>query len=168
MAEYKILLVDDEAQVLTSLKRALHSDHYMLYTAPSAEEAEAVVKTERPHMIICDYQLDGVNGMDFLKKVSRDFPEIVTILLTGHAELHVAIEAINKAVLYKFIIKPWDNDELRVTIMRAVEYRALLAENKKLATEIAKRDDYIVQLEKECPGITKVKRDTQGRIVLDP
>ena len=167
MSGYKILLVDDEEKVLHSLKRALHSDDYMIYTSLSAEEAEGIVKTERPHLIICDYQLGGMNGMDFLKKISEESPEIIAILITGHAELKIAVEAINKAVLYKFILKPWDNDDLKVTVQRALEYRAALAENKRLLNEIKKWEDHIEKLEKEYPGITKVKRNSEGRIILN-
>ena len=168
MSGYKILLVDDEEQVLNSLKRALHSDDYIIYTSLSAEEAGEVVKTERLHLIICDYQLGGMNGMEFLKKVSQESPEIITILLTGHAELTAAIEAINEAILYKFIVKPWDNDELRVTVQRALEHRAAISDNKRLLNEITRRDEYIIKLEKEYPGITRIKRNAQGRVILEP
>ncbi|MFH1768106.1 MAG: response regulator [Candidatus Omnitrophota bacterium] len=167
MAEYRILLVDDEESVLNSLKRALRQEPCVIFTALSAEEAVSIVETQSVDLVICDYQLGGMNGLEFLEKILRDYPEIITILLTGHAELNVAIEAINKAILYKFIVKPWNNDDLRVTVKRGLEYRALLAENRKLLNKVKRRDEFIEQLEKENPGITKINRDEEGRIILD-
>jgi DNA-binding NtrC family response regulator len=170
MAGYEILLVDDEERVINSLIRTLRSmdTAYTFYTALSAEEAMKIAQARKPHLIICDYQLGGMNGMEFLSKISQNYPEIIAILLTGHAELNAAIEAINKAVLYKFIVKPWDNEELRITVQRALEHRAAISENKKLLSEIRKKDEYISQLEKQHPNITSLKRDSAGHIVIDP
>ncbi|MDD4294119.1 MAG: response regulator [Candidatus Omnitrophica bacterium] len=167
MADYKILLVDDDENVINSLKRVLHEDNYNIIGTISAELAEEIVLKEKPDLIICDYKMFGMNGMDFLNKISEKYPEIINILLTGNADLNMAIDAINKSILYKFILKPWDNDDLRVTVKLALAHKKVLAENRKLLNEIKKRDEYIEKFERQYPGITSVKRDDKGNIILE-
>jgi len=125
-------------------------------------------KTGYFDLMICDYVLgSGENGVDLIKSISGESPDTVAILLTGHADLSVALEAINKVNLYKFIIKPWDNDDLKLTVKRALEQKALIQENKRLIGELKKKDDMIKEMEKKYPGITDVKRDDSGRVIID-
>ncbi len=113
MDGYKILLIDDEQSIVNSLNRVLRDAEYGIVTANNAEEAMPIVEREKVDMIICDYKLGGMNGIDFLHKVSEKYPRIINILLTGKADLDMAIDAINRTAIHKFIVKPWDNQELR-------------------------------------------------------
>ncbi len=167
MAEIKILLVDDEENVLHSLHRALRDDGYQIFTAGSAENALPIIETEDISLIICDYKLPEMNGLDFLTKVYRKNPDIISILLTGHADLSMAVEAVNKGCLYKFILKPWNNEDLAVTVQRALEQRELVLKNKVLLSEVRERDRFLRKLEKKHPGITYFKKDSSGRFILD-
>ncbi len=132
MAEYKILLVDDEENILNSLIRTLHNEKYDILVKKTAEEAITVISQQKIDLIICDYKLSGMNGIDFLEMVSKKNPEIITILLTGKADMQMAMDAINRSSLYMFIMKPWENDMLISSVSRALEQRDLAVENRNL------------------------------------
>ncbi|HNX90509.1 MAG TPA: response regulator [Candidatus Omnitrophota bacterium] len=167
MSVHKILIVDDEEGVRNAIKRVLRPMDYDVIDAGSAEDALMIIKkTNGIDMVISDYCLQNMNGVDFLSEVNKNDPTVITILITGHADLKVALDAINRACLYKFILKPWDNEDLMVTVKRALEQRDLIRENKRLLTEIRKKDLILQDLEKNNPGITKVKRDDSGSIII--
>lgn len=167
MARYKILLVDDEKNILTSLARVFRDGEYDISTAENAEAAVDMVHGGEFDLIICDYKMPGMNGIEFFEIISGEHPEIIKILLTGSAELNMAIEAINKATLYKFILKPWDNSDLLFTVKRALEHKSLLEKNMKLMNEVKRRDEILIRLEKENPGILEIKRDDTGAVVIN-
>lgn len=123
MLKHRLLLIDDEEEILHSLERTLRGEGYVLLTCRSAEEAIPVVQGGRIDLIICDYGLGGMNGIDFLEKSTRERPEIIPVLLTGHADMQIAVEAVNRLVLRKFIVKPWDNAELKAAVKELLEER---------------------------------------------
>ncbi|MCD4780057.1 MAG: response regulator [Candidatus Omnitrophica bacterium] len=167
MQTYKILLVDDEEMILTALVRTLRSKEYHFFTAPSAEEALEIINREKIDLVISDYKMGEVNGLQLLEEISEVSPDTLNILLTGNADIHMAIDAVNKAVLYKFILKPWDNEELKISIKRALEQKDLLTQNTFLANELQKRDKVISDLENQYPGISDVDADPSGNIILN-
>ena len=118
---YRILLIDDDEGALNALERLLRDDGYEILKCKSAEEALAVVAGQDFSLIICDYKLSGMDGISFLEKIAKDKPDIALILLTGHADIHVASKAVNRLSLQGFITKPWDNDALRITVKNALE-----------------------------------------------
>ncbi len=168
MKKHTILIVDDEEMILKSIFRVLRNDNYQILTAQSGEEGLAVLKQYDVHLVISDQKMPGMNGLDFLKRVKTDYPQILTIMLTGQAELEIAMDAINKAGVYKFILKPWNDDDLKVTIRRALETLELIWERESLLQQVKSRDAVLQNLEKEYPGISKVERDEDGYIIIDP
>jgi len=163
-----LLIIDDESEILNVLSRVLHDRRYDIKCGQTAQEALTIVENSPVDLIICDYMLGpGLNGVQLLEKISKRKNDIICILLTGYADIKIAMEAINSIGLYKFILKPWDNDELIITVRRALEQRDLIMENRRLATELKQRQEALELLEKENPGITKIKRDKGGRIILD-
>ncbi len=168
MKKHTILIVDDEEMILKSIFRVLRNDNYQILTAQSGEEGLAVLKQYDVHLVISDQKMPGMNGLDFLKRVKIDYPQILTIMLTGHAELEIAMEAINEAGVYKFILKPWNDDDLKVTVRRALEALELICERDSLLQQVKVQDACLQDLEKEFPGISKIERDEDGYIILDP
>jgi DNA-binding NtrC family response regulator len=167
MEKYNILLVDDEENVLNSLTRVLTSNEYKIFKAADGEEAMKVAKSHLIDLIICDYKLPGITGIQFLEKVKEFNPDVLNILLTAHADLEMAVEAINKAVLYKFILKPWDNDSLRLTVLRALEQRSLILQNRQLTKEIETKDKVLNDLEILYPDLTEKKKNLLDKYKLD-
>jgi len=168
MKPYRILIVDDEVEILNALSRLLRDPAHDIRRAATAEEAMSVLGRTPVDLIICDYMLGpGVNGLQVLERVASLNRDIIGILLTGYADVKVAVDAINTTGLYKFILKPWDNGELVMTIRRALEQRTLILENRQLTRELLRRDSILREMEKDNPGISRIKRDQEGWVVLN-
>jgi response regulator RpfG family c-di-GMP phosphodiesterase len=131
MKRYTILVVDDEQLVLNSIKRILRNENYNLLTAQSGIKGLKLLKEHNVQLVISDHLMPGMTGVEFLQQVKVLYPEIITIMLTGHAETEIAIDAINEAGVNKFILKPWENVILKTTIRRALESLELGREGDK-------------------------------------
>ena len=119
----KVLLVDDELNVLRALTRLLRN--YDITALTSAEEALLVVKAVKFDLVISDFRMPGMDGVTFLKNMLQTQPDAIRIILTGYADLESAQMAINEAGVYRFINKPWNNIEI---INRLKEIRSFLVE----------------------------------------
>lgn len=100
---YKILLVDDEPHVTEALRRTLHTEPYEILSANSANEALQIPAREPVTVVISDERMPGMRGTEFLARVYRDYPETIRIMLTGHANLELAMRAINEGQIYRFL-----------------------------------------------------------------
>jgi len=165
MARHTILVIDDEAGILNALKRALRQEPYEVLTAQSAAAGLALLKQTPVHLVLSDQNMPAVDGLTLLKLVQQQFPAVLTIMLTGNSDIDVAVRAINEAGVYKFIRKPWDDEELKITIRRALESLDLILERDRLLKKIKQRDSLLHDLENRYPGITQVKRDKDGYII---
>lgn len=167
MTRHAILLVDDEPHVLKSFQRALRKEPYTLMTAEGGEEGLKLLEAREVSLVISDYNMPRMNGLEFLKEIKALYPHILTIMLTGQAEIEIAVQAINEAGVYKFIQKPWDDADLKITILRALESLDLVSERNRLLQKVKSRDAILKELEKNHPGITKVDRDDDGYLLID-
>lgn len=131
-APYQILLVDDEPGVLNALRRVFRQENYTVHTAPGAEEALALLQKTPCHLMISDYMMPGMNGVELLRKVKELHPEMMRIMLTGHADTNAVMGAIKDGAVYKFILKPWNDDDLRVSVALALEQYDLVQKNRDL------------------------------------
>ena len=167
MTHHTILIVDDEINVLKSFQRSLRREPYSLITVTGGEEALLILEAREISLVISDYNMPKMNGMEFLKQVKTLYPHLLAIMLTGQAELNIAVQAINEAGVYKFIQKPWEDQELKVTIRRAIETIDLTSERDRLIQKVKSRDIILKELESQHPGITKIKRDKDGVMLID-
>jgi two-component system probable response regulator PhcQ len=167
MSRHAILIVDDEIKVLNAIQRTLRKEPYTVLTAESAEEGLKILEARDINLVVSDYNMPMVNGLEFLQNVRTLHPHILTIMLTGQAELQIAVQAINEAGVYKFIQKPWNNDDLRITLLRALESIDLASERDRLVQKVKSRDAILQDLEKKFPGITKVERDADGYMLIE-
>jgi len=138
----KILFVDDEAAALDGYRRILHQQ-FTLSTAPSGEEGLAAIQTNGPFaVVISDMRMPGMNGSEFLAQVRRRAPDTVRMLLTGHADLDSAIDAVNRGNIYRFLTKPCEKQALVEAIRAGLDqYRTVAAEK-----EIVKKAELINRL----------------------
>jgi two-component system NtrC family sensor kinase len=143
-----LLLVDDEPNVLKSLRRLLIDTNYNVYSAESAENAWGILEKENIQLVISDYRMPGMNGVEFLKKVRDKYPKTIRIILSGYADVMAIVEAINDGQVYRFIPKPWNDQELLTSILRAFEQYKLQEENIKLYLELQKRNAELQDLAK--------------------
>lgn len=147
-APYRLLLVDDEPNVLKALQRVFRQENYFVATAANASEALEMMQREPFQIVISDYQMPGMDGAEFLKKVKALYPDTLRIMLTGHADTGAVMGAINAGAVYKFILKPWDDDDLRVTVALALEQYDLIRKNRALQQDNTKKSREIGALAK--------------------
>lgn len=166
MTNSKILIVDDEENILNSLKRLFRKEPYEIFTATGGEEGLKILDDHQIDLIISDLKMPLMNGIEFLKKAKDKNPTPLRIVLTGHADLRSIIDVVNQGGIYRFLLKPWDDDELRMTIRQALDYYYLRQETRVLARTVKKQSEILQELEREHPGITRVEKDEDGSVVL--
>jgi len=146
----KVLYIDDEEDNLVVFKSAFRR-HYDILLATSAAEALEVLGSNKVDMVITDQRMPGMTGIELLKNLP-DEPEIIRIILTGYSDIEAVIEAINVGKVYRYITKPWDKFELKLTIDKALETLGLKVYNKKLVEELK---DANIHLERKVEERTK-------------
>ena len=155
-----ILCVDDEASVLKSLKRLFLDEEYEILTVESGQEGLVLLEQRQPvQVVISDYRMPGMDGVAFFKEVCERWPDTVRIVLSGYADTAAVVAAINEGQVYKFIPKPWNDDELKVTIAKALELYFLVKANNQLNEELrqanAELSRIAVQLEEKVAERTE-------------
>ena len=130
--KHNILLVDDEANVLKSLKRLFVDTDYKIFTAESGERGLELCAKEEISLIMTDYRMPSMNGVQFLAKVKELYPRSIRIILSGYADVSAIVEAINDGQVYKFLSKPWHDQDLLTTVQRSLEHYDLQGENATL------------------------------------
>ena len=118
-SEKILLLVDDEENVLMSLKRILRREGYKVLTASSAEEGLEVMGQYEVNVVLSDQRMPGMSGVEFLRRVKTMHPDVVRMILSGYTEIGTLTDAINKGEIYQFITKPWENEALIALIREA-------------------------------------------------
>jgi DNA-binding NtrC family response regulator len=118
---HKILIVDDETENLRALER-LFRHSYSVLTAESGAEALALLDQHDVALLISDQRMPGMTGIELVQRTVSLRPHMVRILLTGYSDISTLIEAINSGQVYKYVTKPWDNEELSLTVVRALEH----------------------------------------------
>ena len=118
---HKILVVDDEEANLRALERIFRNGHNVL-TARSGAEALVLLEQHDVALLISDQRMPEMTGIELLQRTVQLRPHMVRILLTGYADLNTLIEAVNCGHVYKFVTKPWNNDELSMTVNRALAH----------------------------------------------
>jgi len=151
---HKILIVDDEKENLLALQRTLR--HLAkIYMAQSAAEALSILEQEKISVIITDQRMPEMSGVELLKKTYKEYPMIVRIILTGYTDIEELIQAINAAHIYRYLTKPWNNEELKFIAKQALERFELQAENVGLNTDLKTKNKELHEKEKELKYINK-------------
>jgi two-component system, sensor histidine kinase and response regulator len=143
--EIMVLFLDDEQNVLNSIKRVFMDEPYGIALASTADEAMAIIKQEHIKVVLSDQRLPGLSGVQFLHRVKAQFPEVVRILFTAYADLTSAEQAINIGEVYRFINKPWNPNELKTAVVAAMYHYDLVMENRQLL-EVMKVKNQQLQL----------------------
>ncbi len=118
-----VLLVDDEENILSSLRRVLRGQPYSVQIASGGEQALEILRQQPVDLVISDARMPGMDGATLLAEVQKHWPTTMRILLTGYADISTTIRAINQGQIYRYISKPWVDDELRLTIQQALAYQ---------------------------------------------
>jgi type II secretory ATPase GspE/PulE/Tfp pilus assembly ATPase PilB-like protein/FixJ family two-component response regulator/RNA polymerase subunit RPABC4/transcription elongation factor Spt4 len=134
---FTLLFVDDEENVLQALRRIFLDENYEILTATSGVDALKIMESTIVHLVISDHRMPGMIGSELLREIKNRWPETIRIMLTGHADIQAIMGAVNEGAVYKFITKPWNDEDLRLTVSLALQQYVLIQENRKLK-ELAK------------------------------
>lgn len=174
-SDITILCVDDEPNILSALRRTLHSFGYNVLTADSGQAGLKLLQEKSPvELVISDMRMPGMDGVSFLEYVSVRWPDTMRVLLTGYSSLEATVEAINRGHVYCYVNKPWDDDDLQVTISQALHHHEVMTQNRLLADKLRRQQEEmeaqqreIARLRKRHPQLMEVERDSHGAISLD-
>jgi type II secretory ATPase GspE/PulE/Tfp pilus assembly ATPase PilB-like protein/FixJ family two-component response regulator len=134
--------------VISALERAFRQENYVIHTAANGIEALALLATQPCQVVVSDYLMPKMNGADLLRTIKQQYPDTIRIMLTGHADVNAVMGAVREGAVYKFILKPWNDEDLRVTISLALEKHDLMERNRSLQEQNKKRAHEISQLTK--------------------
>ena len=139
--QHTVLCVDDEENILHSLKRLLRKEGYRLLTATSGAKGLKVLKENDVHVVISDQRMPEMSGTEFLAKVKENYPDVIRIVLTGYTEVDSITASINKGHIYKFILKPWNDQNLKLEIKQGLEQYELMQSNRRLNQKVLQQNE---------------------------
>ena len=131
-ADWTLLCVDDEPNILSALRRSLRTEQWRVLTAGGGAEALEVLERERVDLVISDMRMPGIDGAQLLEQVRDRWPDRIRILLTAHADMDATVAAINRGQIFRYFNKPWDEAELRATVRQGLELLSLGREKRRL------------------------------------
>ncbi len=147
MAGHSILLVDDEAPILKALSRLLQYEGYNIRATTSPEEAVEILRKEEIHLVISDHTMPGMTGIEVLRKARLLRPDTVRVILTGNANLDMAMDAINQGEIYRFLTKPWDNNDVLITVRLGLREFEIRRQNRRLTAVVRNQAETIKRLQ---------------------
>lgn len=136
-----LLFVDDEPSILSSLRRLFRPHGYRILIAEGGAQGLAALETEAVDLVISDMRMPEMDGARFLEQVRLRWPEVVRILLTGYADMESTVAAINRGEIYRYIHKPWDDNDILLTVREALEHKRLARENSRLAAQVLAQNE---------------------------
>lgn len=170
----RIQLVDDEPNILNSLRRLLKPQGWQVDTFDRVEDALSGLLEHEYAVIVSDYQMPTADGVTYLQFAKQKQPNTIRLVLSAYGDRESMIKAINQAEVYRYLSKPWDDYEVVAAIKSAIDLYQLKKENECLRAEndtqrglIKAREEELLRLEAKNPGITRVRRDSDGSVLLN-
>ncbi|HDH57224.1 MAG TPA: response regulator [Bacteroidetes bacterium] len=164
-----ILIVDDEPDIVDLLKETFEDSGYQVLTALSGVEALNLLEDGSPGVILSDNRMPGMSGIEFFEEVKKSGIDSIRILMTGYADLNIAIDAINRGWVYKFITKPFRMEEIQVTVRRAVEFYDIVTQKKLLEKQVREQnaalEERVAERTSELQKLTEVLADKNKKLL---
>jgi len=157
MSEFShtVLCVDDEINVLNALKRLFRKEGYRLLTTSSGADALKLLQDNPVHMIISDQRMPEMSGTELMAKVKENYPDVIRIILTGYTDVDTITESINQGHIYKFFLKPWNDQSLVLEIRQALEQYDLAQTNKALHQTVLEQNEMFRQINDNLETLVK-------------
>jgi response regulator RpfG family c-di-GMP phosphodiesterase len=155
--ESALLIVDDEKNVLNSMKRLLRGKSYRVYTATSAAEGLELLQRRHICVTISDHLMPEMDGITFLEHVRQRRPHVVRILMTAYGSLENAMAAIKRCRIFEYVTKPWNDAVLKSCISRAFEHHALLEENRRLQQITREQNEELKTINDDLEDLVRVR-----------
>ncbi len=153
--QHTILCVDDEHNILQSLRRLLRREGHNLLLASSGEEAFKLLEKNEVHLIISDQRMPQMSGTEFLAEVKEKYPDMLRVILTGYTDVDSITESINKGHIYKFFLKPWNDNNLKLEIRQALEQYDLIKANRYLDETVVRQNRELQQINEKLEDIVE-------------
>lgn len=170
----RIMLVDDEPQILKALKRVLNREAYDVEIYDDPEEALKRCYSATFDLVLSDYRMPKMDGVEFLSRLKGLQPDAMRLILSAYGDLEALKLAINEAEIYRFISKPWNDYDLKTAIAKALEHREMLVENRRLAEQVRQQEKQLDrheaalrELQRKHPEIANVVWGEDGSVLLD-
>ena len=141
-----LLFVDDEPNILSSLRRLFRTKGYKVLTAEGGAKGLEVLAQEHVDLVVSDMRMPIMDGAKFLEHVREGWPDTVRLLLTGYADIQSILDAINRGEIYRYITKPWDDNDIVLVVRHALERKGLEREKKRLEGIAQKQNEELKQL----------------------
>ncbi|RKR83651.1 response regulator receiver domain-containing protein [Mucilaginibacter gracilis] len=135
MMQFGVLYIDDEIHNLNSFKAAFRRD-FNIHVAQSARDGRKILEQNEIAVIVTDQRMPVMTGIEFLESIIPVYPDTIRILLTGFSDINAVMDAINRGQVYKYLVKPWADEELKMYIQNAIEIYHLRKENRELANKL--------------------------------
>jgi diguanylate cyclase (GGDEF)-like protein len=158
-----LLLVDDESNILNSLKRLLRGGHFKILTAGSGQAGLDIMAQQAVDVIVSDQRMPGMTGVEFLGIAKNLYPDTVRIVLSGYTELHSVTDAVNQGAIYKFLTKPWDDEQLKGHIEEAFRRKEMADENRRLNLEVSTANQELAAANRKLEALVKMKQQQIAR-----
>jgi DNA-binding NtrC family response regulator len=170
----RIQLVDDEPNILSSLRRLLKPQGWQVDTFTRVDDALDALLENEYAVIVSDYQMPTADGVTYLQFAKQKQPDAIRLVLSAYGDRASMIKAINQAEVYRYLSKPWDDYEVVAAIKSALDLYQLHKDNQRLReennrqrAELKAREEELLRLEADTPGITRVHRDADGSVILN-
>jgi response regulator RpfG family c-di-GMP phosphodiesterase len=166
MRQHTVLFVDDESHVLGTIKRLLQNEAYGVITANSGAEALELLAKQPVSLIVTDQRMPEMSGLDLLKEAKARFPGAIRMIITGYADLEVVIKAINEGEVYRFIPKPWNDEDLKLTVRQALVQYDTLEDNRQLLSTVKMQRAVITEAEQKFPGVVIISNKLKDGVYI--
>ena len=143
---FTLLCVDDEPNILSSLRRLFRPCGYRVLVAESGAQGLDILRSEPVDLVISDMRMPHMDGAQFLAAVRAEWPDVMRFLLTGYADMASAIEAINQGQIYRYMNKPWVDDDLLISVRQGLDARALQRDKERLEALTRQQNETLREL----------------------
>jgi two-component system NtrC family sensor kinase len=157
-----VLVVDDDEHVRRALRRVLGRTRCRVAEAPDASVGLELLAAEPVHVVVSDFRMPGMSGIEFLRNVKERWPRIQRVLLTGQADSSAIEEAVNQSEIFRFIWKPWDDGHLLLTVQNAIDQYWVAAENARLSELLTERNAQLELINRDL----EAKVDQRSRALV--
>lgn len=155
-----ILCVDDEPGIARAIRRILKTEPVNVLIAASGPEGLEILRKQPVSLILTDYRMPDMNGIEFLEQAAPLCPDAFRMILTGYAEAHVLVEAVNRGQIYKILYKPFQEEDIKLTVRSGLEHHARNRENRVLLEELGQRNKQLAILNQKLKtGLEGTKAD---------
>lgn len=150
---YTLLVVDDEPNIVSAIRRLFHGDRMRLRTAASGEEALTIVRESTVHVLLTDNRMPGMSGVELLRRVRAVSPDTIRMIISGQSDMDALVEAINDGEVFRFIMKPWNDIDLKIAVNLAMAHRSLQDDNKQLERRVEQLERVVEVVKDAYPEI---------------